>query len=436
MNTFRTRSIATIAATVLAGLALTACGTGTPSDPVAPTGSADAPPAALSGSITYASWSNNQRPTMLKLIEEFEKKHDGVTVNLKVTPYDQYWTKLQTQAASGTMPDVLWLNSTMVELYATEGMLQPLDDVVAEEKIDLANYPQILVDLYTFDGTTWAVPKDQDSQVVFYNKDLFDRAGVEYPEAEWTLDDYRAKAKAISEALSSDNIYGAAMNIDGQSMYYNTIYQFGGHVISEDGTSSGFDDRASKAGIQFWVDIMNEGISPSIQQLTDATGEDWFTSGRAAMFWGGNNKIRNIMDSDVSESVQVVRLPAGVQSATIVNGLGNAVSHNTPNKPLADAFLAYLGSEEAALIQSEAGTGTSAFIGTEGPWLASQPTLDLQIFLDSAQEFGVQLPSSKNTQAWGNLENEFLGQIWTGKLSVEDGMTQLAAQMNDVLAKE
>ena len=286
------------------------------------------------------------------------------------------------------------------------------------------------------DDVAYGVPKDFDSIAIFYNKEIFDRAGVAHPTAGWSLDEFKKTAASITESLSADGVYGVAMVFEGQSTYYNTIFQNGGQVISEDGTSSGYDSPETQAGIQFWVDILEEGISPSVAQLTDTPGDEWFTSGRAAMYQGGNFDVKNIMNSDVAEHVGLVELPAGSQKATVFNGLANVVSHNTDNKVAADAFLAYLGTQQAALIQSTAGTAASAFIGTQGPWLASQPGLDLQVFVDSGAEFGFAYPGSRNTSAWNQLENEILGSIWTGDLSVKEGTKKLAEQMNALLAKE
>lgn len=428
----RKRSLPFVATAAAAALALTGCATGE----AAPSEDAQEEIGTPAGEITYAIWSNSQKPTMEKLIADFSTRFPEVTVNLEVTPWDQYFTKLQTQASSDTLPDVFWLPPTQVPLYATHGMLQPLDDVVAEEKIDLSKYPEQLVEMHSVDGTAYGVPKDFDSIAIFYNKAIFDRAGVAYPEAGWTLDEFKETAAAITSALQSEGTYGVSMVFEGQSTYYPTILQHGGEVISEDGKTSGYDNPKTQAGIQFWSDIISEGVSPSVAQLTDSPGDEWFTSGRSAMYQGGNFDIKNIMKSEIAEHVQVVELPKGEKQATIFNGLGNFVSHNTDNKVAADAFLAYLGSQQAALIQSTAGTATSAYMGSEGPWLASQPTLDLQVFVDSGREFGREMPRSLNTAAWNQLENEFLGQVWTGELSVKDGTTALAKKMNELLDKE
>src|SRR5690606_36691233 len=133
--------------------------------------------------------------------------------------------------------------------------------------IDPANYPAALVDLYNLDGVQYGVPKDFDTIGLWYNTALFAEAGVAEPTDDWTWDDLTSAAEQISTALGDQGIYGAAAGMDGQTTYYNTIFQAGGEVITADGTS-GYAEPATQEGIQFWTDLMASGASPSMQQLT------------------------------------------------------------------------------------------------------------------------------------------------------------------------
>ena len=129
---------------------------------------------------------------------------------------------------------------------------------------DPANYPAVVSDSYTYDGTLYGVPKDYTTVVMFYNKAIFERAGVDLPTDEWTWDDFSDAAADISAALSGEGVYGAVMPYSGQSAYYNTIFQAGGHVISEDGTSSGYGEPEAIEGIQFITDLVADGSIPEI----------------------------------------------------------------------------------------------------------------------------------------------------------------------------
>ena len=143
-------------------------------------------------SLTYGIWDKNQEPAMQQIISDFQKQNPNISVNIQLTPNADYWTKLQTAATAGTAPDVFWMNGPNFQLYASNGQLAPND------LVKTSDYPKALVDLYSYQGKVYGAPKDFDTVGVWYNKKLFDAAGVAYPKAGWTWDDLKAAAKALT----------------------------------------------------------------------------------------------------------------------------------------------------------------------------------------------------------------------------------------------
>ena len=90
------------------------------------------------------------------------------------------------------------MNGVNITKYADGGVLLPLDDYIAGSELDLANYPEAMTAMYNYDGTQYGLAMDYDTVGLWYNKDLFDKAGVEYPTSEWTWDDLAAAAEAIT----------------------------------------------------------------------------------------------------------------------------------------------------------------------------------------------------------------------------------------------
>lgn len=160
------RALGALAASAAAVLALSAC-------------SSSATGESSGGDVTlsYAIWDENQKPAMEDIAAAYTEEHPNVTIEIQVTPYKEYFTKLQTAVTGGSAADVFWMNGPNFQLYASNGQLAPLDDV------DAADYPQGLVDLYTYEDALYGAPKDFDTVALWYNKALFDAAGVEYPSA-------------------------------------------------------------------------------------------------------------------------------------------------------------------------------------------------------------------------------------------------------------
>ena len=425
---------AAIAVTSAVGISVLVAGCA--AGPAGETGGAYTPPDKdLKAEITYAFWDATQQDAIQANVDAFNEEYPNITVNLDVTPWEGYWTKVQTQATSNTLPDLFWLNGPNFQLYASNDKIEPITSLVDGDYIDPADYPESLVDLYNLDGTQYGVPKDFDTIALWYNKDILEQAGVEAPTADWTWDDLAEAAETVSTKLKDKGIYGVAAGMDGQTTYYNTIFQAGGEVLTDDGKASGYDEKATQEGLQVWTDLIASGASPSIPQLTDTPADQWFTSGKVGMFYSGSWSRGAIGDSPVKDVVDVAPLPQGKEKATVIHGVSNVVAANSTNKQAAQALQAYLASEEAQKEQGDLGAVIPAFNGTQAAFAESYPGVNLQVFLD-ATEYAKPLPVSKNSAAWNALETKLLPDVFSGAANLEDTTKDLAAQMTALLAKE
>jgi multiple sugar transport system substrate-binding protein len=423
--------LGTVGALALAGL-IAGCSSG---GGAASSSEYSAPDKSLSANITYALWDQTQVKAIKANLAEFTKKYPKIKVNVDVTPYADYWTKLQTEATSDTLPDLFWMNGPNFQLYASNKKLEPITSEVKGGFIDPQNYSKALDELYTLDGVAYGVPKDFDTIGLWYNKDLFQKAGVDVPTADWTWDDFTTAASTISQKLAADGIYGAVAGMDGQTTYYNTIFQSGGSVVSSDGKKSGYDTAATEKGIQFWTDLIASKGSPTVQQLTDTPGDQWFVSGKAAMFWGGDWARSEIAAAPIASSVNVVPLPKGEKRATVIHGVSNVVAAAGKHKQAAQALQVFLASKAAQQQQGDMGAVIPAYTGTQDAFAKSMPGVDLQIFLDEVK-YAQPLPTSKNTAAWNAFETALLPEAFSGDKPVGDILKDLATQMNGALAKE
>ncbi|MDJ0347957.1 sugar ABC transporter substrate-binding protein [Cryobacterium sp. PH29-G1] len=414
---------------LVAALALTSCSASAASEePI--TESSEA-------SISYAVWDENQVPALEANIAAFNEIYPNIEVKIDITPWAQYWTKLQTQASGGTLPDVFWMNGPNFQLYAANDQLEPMTNLIDAGDVDPANYVEVLNELYSYDDVQYGMPKDFDTVALWYNKAILAEAGVATPDDTWTWDDFHTAAKTVSDTLADQGVYGVATGLTGgQEGYYNTILQAGGFVLSDDGTTSGYDDPKTIRGLQFWADLIADGSSPSLQQLSDTPHNAWFTSSKTAFFWSGTWSVSELAAASNTLDLNVAPLPQDEKQATVIHGVANVVSANSPNKSAAQAFQAYLGGEEAQTLQAEMGAANPAFIGAGQAFLDSVDHFDLQVFIDEADNYAYPFPVSKDTAAWSTIENELLPQAFSGARTVEDVAGELATRMNEALAKE
>jgi multiple sugar transport system substrate-binding protein len=407
---------------VLLALLLTACGGGGSSS------------SGQNVTLRYSIWDPNQAPAMQQIATEFTKIHPNINVQVEVTPFSEYWTKLQTAATGGSAADVFWMNGPNFINYAANDIILPLNDQISADKVDLNNYPQALVALYTYNGMHYALPKDFDTIGLWYNKTLFDAAGMKYPDASWNWNTLRDAARKLTNP--SKGVWGIAAQQADQQGYYNTIPQNGGNVISADRKSSGYDNPASVEGLRFWTNLIQDKSSPTLAEMTDTLPLSLFESGKVAMLYAGSwNTIEFAQNAYTKDKVDVAVLPQGKQRATVIHGLGNVIYAKTQHPQEAWEFVNFLGSKEAADIQAKTGTVIPAYNGTQVDWVKAYPNFHVQVFIDELA-YAVPFPISKNTAAWENAESTVLNQVWAGQMSVDAGAKLLAQQMNQILAQE
>ena len=142
-------------------------------------------------------WDSNQEPGLQAMADGFMEKNPDISVTVETIPWDDYWTKLQAAAQGGDMPDIVVMHPDEVENYASGGMLMDLTDVLDGETANRSSFPDYVIEDFTVDGKNYGIPKDIGTMGLFYNKDLFDAAGIAYPTSDWTWDDLMAAAEQL-----------------------------------------------------------------------------------------------------------------------------------------------------------------------------------------------------------------------------------------------
>lgn len=407
---------------------------------VAGTEAADATETAKSSDVTLtvAIWDKNQEPGLKQIMNDFTNE-TGIKTDIQITPWKDYWTMLEAATTGGNMPDVFWMYSQQVGTYAQydDVLLDLTDKIAASNKIDLSKYQQDIVKLYqNASGKQIGVPKDVDTAAVWYNKDMFDEAGVAYPTADWTWEDFREIAKKLTKEDGSQ--YGIAMKPGSdQESWYGTIYAYGGYVISDDKKTSGFDDPKTIEACQLIESMIKDGSMPPYAVLADNETVALQEAGTVAMTFQGFWVVSELGANDyLKEHIAIAPLPKGPKGAiSMCNGLAWSASATGRHTDEAWKLIEYLGSKEAQQKQAELGVTMSAYEGTSDAWVKSQPGYDLQPYLDMRAN-AILYPYSKNTQAWYQMILEKMVSAWDGTVPMADVCKDIAADMNSKLAEE
>lgn len=370
-------------------------------------------------------WDTNQESGLVDMAEGYMKKNPDIKVTVETIPWDNYWTKLQAAATGGDMPDIVVMHPDQVETYAQGGMLVDLSDIIKETG---DKFPEYVNEDFLIDGKYYGVPKDIGTMALCYNKDLFDAAGLSYPDETWTWDTLMENAEKLTDP--SKDIYGMAAVNDGQNFYWNLIWQNGGEIFSKDGKTCTFDSPEVVEAMKYGVSFVEKGYSPNASDFANLKQDEQFESGKLAMIFAGSWMLTEYLNAD-GLNFDVAELPMGKERAAICSGMAFAVSANTKLSKEAKDFVAYLGSEEAQLIQAESGVAIPAYEGTQQPWIDNFDTIDASPYAKVA-EYGRTSPGLTTKNEAKAIVDEIMPDVFNLKTPVDEACKKIAKGITEL----
>ncbi len=382
--------------------------------------------------ITYGLWDTNQAKLLQTVADDFEKE-TGIHVELQVNGWADYWTALEAAATGGSLPDTFWMHSNNFYYYGSNDQLMDLTDLIKNSDIDLKNYPEGLGQIYNIDGKQYAIPKDYDTIGLWYNKTMFDKAGVAYPNDSWTWNDLKEAAKKLT--TKDGKQYGFLAPLHSQEGYYNFIYQNGGTVLTAD-KKSGFDQPKTIDAMKYYFDFVREGLSPAI--TNDPERAEAFQNGLVAMAMFGSWNLSGFAANEyIAKNCDVAVLPKSNDGgqATIFNGLGNCIAKNTKHPEESWKWIQYLSNEAGQKKQAQLGVAISAFNGTADEWTKAFPQFNVKSYMDMISYAQIR-PYTNQTSAWEDKQYELLTDVYTKGGDVEAACKNVAKMMNDAIAQE
>ena len=395
--------------------------------------------------LNFQIWDNAQREGMNAVAQAYMKDHPDVAIEVQVTSWDEYWTKLDAAAESGQMPDIFWMHTNQILKYADYGKLEDVTDLYDEEDPDYytTHFSDIsLANAKGSDGRIYGVPKDKDTVSLVYNRELFDEAGVAYPDDTWTWDDLTAASAAIYEKTGK---YGYMAYADEQLGYWNFVYQAGGYILNEDKTKAGFTEPGTRKAMEFYINLQKEPWCPDQNYFAETAPGDAFFSGQGAMYLEGNwNYLSRMQNSKEMEGKwDVAVLPkcpdpvSGDGRATISNGLCYATGAKGKNLEYAKDFLKFAGSEEGQRVQGLSGAAIPAYKGLEDTWISAFDQFDYKLDVQKCVDmfpYGVQSVNNAARPNWKTQINDLRLKIYSGELSLDQGLEAMQTLVDEAKA--
>ena len=330
-----------------------------------------------SGKINFYYWDADQTNEVNKVIELFNEQNPDVEVVATQIPSGEYWTKLQTSLPTGTGPDVFWMNRNIPD-YINADLVMDLTDRIESDGVDMSVYPQFAQDLYSRDGSIYAIPKDYDGIGLFYNKAIFDEMGVDYPTDDMSWDEL----KDLATKTTNEYHYGFISQNIGNICYPDFIYSNGGRISSEDNIGCEVNEEPAVEAIQYLHDLMYvDKVAPSYAELQEMKGTDMFAAGQAAMITAGSWSLSSFADA-LGDDLGICTMPVAKTPAITVHGLGYCISSKTENPDACWEFVKFCASKEAQ--EATAASAIPAYKGCDQIWADTYSQYDAEKLLAGA----------------------------------------------------
>lgn len=373
--------------------------------------------------------------------QAFMKRHPNITVKAENTPWGDFLQKYLAQIAGGAAPDLMYVHFSWAQQLITQGTPIPLDDYISKEKdFKLDDFTKPSLVSYRRDGKLYGVPYDEGPGILFYNKDLFDKAGVKYPDDTWTLDTLKQSALKLTSGEGPNKIFGlSGLPSPGDAlMAPSYLFPFGAQYVSEpDETKCLITEPKAVETMKWWEELRAKKAVPA---PADTQTLSWpaFQHGRIAMDLNGTWATPPIAQN-AKFKWDVAAWPKGpVKHSTFSAGSSYMIPKASKNQDAAWIYLnEYLSTAGMTFMWASTGRGSPARSSAWEPYLKSKfAPANAKVALDALNSYAShdildQPSAAKVTQK--------AGPIWdlvvAGQLGVEEALKRVCDEIDPILAQ-
>jgi multiple sugar transport system substrate-binding protein len=404
---------AVLGITGVAALALSGCTAPADSGPV---------------TITYSNYISNDgnEENLQAIVDAFEDANPDITVEVTTLPYGDYGTALQTDLAAGSVSDVFDIEYANYAQYQANGVLAPI------ELENAGAYKPSLLEAYATGGVQYALPSSFSAVVLYYNADLFDAAGLDYPTSDWTWEDEQAAAEALTDQAAG--VWGDHQPVSFYE-YYKALAQNGGEFLNADGTAVAFNTPEGIEAAE-WLVGKSGTVMPTIEQGQGTPDFDTnlFKDGKLAMLHTGIWVFGAVADVPFNWDIAVEPGNTTQASAVFSNAVG--VSATSEHVEAATKWAEFLTSSDAMVdIRLDSGwelppISDDAKLAT---YLEKGTPANRQAVFDSLD--GIALPPvvAKGQAEMQDILGEELIEAQAGRKTVEEALASAEERINAVI---
>lgn len=401
-----------------------------------------------------------------KMIDQYKKDHSDTIadIDVQITTQEEYSKTLTGMMTAGSLPDIFYVGPESVKQYAENGYIENLQPILDEKSISTDGMlAQEALDSYRYNGETtgdgdiYALPKDASVFAYAYNKELFDEAGIDYPDPEnpYTYEEFVEVCKKLTKDTDGDGeIDQWGCGFANAFMLQPFVWSNGANYLSDDYKTVTIDTPEFKEALQKYVDCtLEEKITPTVEQDASLGVYQRWLAGQEAFYACGTWDVAAFMDKETFpfewDLCAYPTLSTG-KSMTWLGTVGFCVSAQSDNKDEAAELISYLCTDDSGQKK------LSGIDGGESIQLPNMKDLAEGEFMTAIEDGSLKFPSNVSVffdylqgtdkyegrfqettytpnAEWHDIFLEGLDNVKNGSVSVDDYIKQVQPKMQESL---
>ncbi len=370
------------------------------------------------------------------LVDKFMEANPNIKLELMSVPQG-YDDKVLTAHAAGNTPDGLLMWNT--PMYVEAGIVEELSPYIERDNFDMSIYLPVLKAWAEYKGGIYGLPKDYTPRGIYYNKNVFDDAGVPYPEKGWTFDDFKETVKKINNNKNGAEARYGYVAIPGHTYaMQGYIWSNGGDLCSPDGTqASGYiDSPAVVEVVQWYKELYNMSIQTGTTDAYQNLGQNEFQTGIVGMMDNGSWPI-SVFKNDTSLNFGIAPPPVpkkGMNISPVIHSATFSMFAKGKEKDAVWEYIKFCGGEAGARNQEETLYSLGAI-----PKVSLQTGVLDDPYLGAMYDIGNQaamVPVFTRNPKWFEADAEFqtaLEKIFITGADIQTTLTEAAKKMDKIL---
>lgn len=377
------------------------------------------------------------------LIAGFKSTISNVDVVLNNVPDDEFERKLATMFSASAPPDIFLMNFRNIGVYASEGALYPLDSLIASsQQMKTEDFYPAALKAFTYNGGLQCLPQNLSSPVIYYNKALFDAAGVAYPQAGWTWDDFVTTARALTKDTDGDGTtdqFGFGTSVQAMRLA-PFVWQNGGDFLDDYANPSKLtlDTPEAREAITWFANLqLVEHVMPDAVAEEATSSSNRFVAGTLGMFMNSRVSVPTLRSIEGFEW-DAAPLPTGKQQASVLHSDGFCVpteSAKDPNHLKAIwSFIEYAFSATGQSVLAETGrtVPSRTAVAESDAFMGSVPPANNQAWLDAADYMRAFPVLPQWTAIEGVITNELKRAVY-GNATIDEAIQAMEDGVAEIL---